>query len=139
MKKSKTIYLVTSGDYSDYSVDGAYSSREKAQVCIDYQRNRHNSYVDYRIEEYVLDMYLDQLARGLAYYYVYFKDIMQGDAKVQTDSPSEDDGVGASYSHFHGRPESFGTGLWAKDEQAALKIANERRTKFLARRGGIGA
>lgn len=44
-----TVYLVTSGEYSDYGVDGAFSTREKAVAWINGEDD------DYEIEEYDID------------------------------------------------------------------------------------
>jgi len=142
MKKPKIVYLVSSGEYSDYSINGAFSSREKAQAFIEHEQKRQASarYRDsYDIEEYVLDAYLDQLERGLACYYVSFPDIMSGNARVSPTSPTDDDDEGDASQPYRDKPESFWVDVWAKDKQGALKIANERRAKFLAQREGIGA
>lgn len=51
MKQEKVVYAVTHGDYSDYGLDGLFSTEGKAQEWID-----HTFDPDYyRIEEYVLD------------------------------------------------------------------------------------
>src|SRR6476646_8883862 len=100
MKKPKIVYLVTSGDYSDYSINGAFSSRVKAQAFIDYERKRRESSRyrrnDYDIEEYELDSYLNELERGLTCYYVLFRDITRGEAGVSATAPTEDTGAGES-------------------------------------------
>ena len=43
-------YVVTSGSYSDYSINSVFSSKKKAQAYIDKQRC-----TDYEIEEYDVD------------------------------------------------------------------------------------
>lgn len=45
----KKIYIVTSGEYSDYSIDAVFSTKEKAEEYI----QQHGT--DYAIEEYDLD------------------------------------------------------------------------------------
>ena len=56
---STNIYLVTTGDYSDYRVVAAFSSRDKAQAYIDAavgpDRARIRWRQDYNIEDYPLD------------------------------------------------------------------------------------
>lgn len=43
------VYIVTSGDYSDYAIEAVFSTREKAEEYVD----AHGS--DYRVEEYPVD------------------------------------------------------------------------------------
>ena len=45
----KKIYIVTSGEYSDYFINAVFSTKEKAEEYI----QQHGT--DYRIEEYVVD------------------------------------------------------------------------------------
>lgn len=46
-----TIYIVTSGSYSDYGIDAVFSSEENAQTFID----QNSPFLDMGIEEYELD------------------------------------------------------------------------------------
>lgn len=43
------VYIVTSGDYSDYTINAIFSTRDKAEEYVD----THGS--DYRVEEYPVD------------------------------------------------------------------------------------
>ena len=56
---STNIYLVTIGDYSDYRVVAAYSSKEKAQAYIDAATGPDGARIswpqDYSIETYPID------------------------------------------------------------------------------------
>ena len=45
----KKIYIVTSGEYSDYRIDAVFSKKEKAEEYV------QNNGSDYRIEDYKLD------------------------------------------------------------------------------------
>lgn len=45
----KKVYIITSGEYSDYTIKAVFSTREKAEEYVD----THGS--DYRIEEYSVD------------------------------------------------------------------------------------
>ena len=45
----KKIYIVTSGEYSDYTIERVFSTKEKANEFV----QQHGT--DYRIEEYVID------------------------------------------------------------------------------------
>ena len=50
MKENK-VYVVTSGDYSDYEIDSIFSSREKAEEYINHSTNMGLNGID----EWVLD------------------------------------------------------------------------------------
>ena len=47
-----TIYLVTSGEYSSYGIDGVYSTREKAQAHVDAITGTYHTA---EVEEHELD------------------------------------------------------------------------------------
>lgn len=49
MKANKKIYIVTSGEYSDYQIEAVFSTKEKANDFV----QQHGT--DYNIEEYDLD------------------------------------------------------------------------------------
>lgn len=50
----KKVYIVTCGDYSDYTIENVFSTKELAEEYI----NRVSTYDDYRVEEYELDLEL---------------------------------------------------------------------------------
>lgn len=131
-----TVYLVTSGSYSDYGIEAVFSTAEKAEA---YRWNRAD---DVRIEEYELDVGCDLVAQGLRTYTV----VMRRDGSLQS-------AIRNAYPAFENdiyRPQSWAdntisvfTGLsdladtWefhiqTKSEEQALKIANERRGMMLA-------
>ncbi len=126
-----TIYLVTSGSYSDYSVDAVFDSREKAETFVAYQR-AHDTLSD--IEERDLNAPYDRLTQGYQVYTVSFDDARTGDARISPTSVGKD----AEWEHGSTRgidnqiPYFFCT-VWAKDEEGAAKIANERRVRYLLR------
>ena len=68
--KNKKIYLVTSGDYSDYHVDGVFTTRKKATDYIDSLGDDSNSYYD--IEVYDLDPQSLMQREGVRIYGVKF-------------------------------------------------------------------
>lgn len=47
-----TIYLVTSGEYSDYRIEGAFSTEDKANA---FAATFERGYGDTRVEDYTLD------------------------------------------------------------------------------------
>ena len=58
----KTVYIITSGCYSDYHIECCFSTREKAEEYLEVIKNnlyndgiRLWNYSDYDIEEYIID------------------------------------------------------------------------------------
>ena len=52
MSEQNIVYIVTSGEYSDYSIHAVFSTREKAEEYIAHNGDFSDSY---KIEEYVMD------------------------------------------------------------------------------------
>ena len=73
MSETKKIYIVTSGCYSDYSINAVFSTRELAEEYID----AGNGYEDADIEEYNLDEPIKRKTRVL------FVSMMLADKKVR--------------------------------------------------------
>lgn len=117
MSKLNKIYLVTEGEYSDYHIIGAFSTKEKAQSFIKLFGDRYGMY----LEDYEIDKYEKQIADGLKYYIVHMK--FNGDVEyisVESNLESSD----KIWS------DNIQVCVWAKDEKHAIKIANERRIKL---------
>jgi hypothetical protein len=49
----RKIYVVTSGEYSDYRIDTVFESKQKAEEFVESKRRNHG-YDDYNIENYVI-------------------------------------------------------------------------------------
>ena len=115
------VYMVTDGKYSDYSVDGIYSTMKKAELA----KKLYDS--SNEIVEMEVDHYPDH-PEGMFYY------------KVRMDSAGNTDHVriyNAAYKGEHvwlpwGDGSCVAFNVWARDEEHAIKIANERRIMLLA-------
>lgn len=57
METDKKIYIVTSGEYSDYMIEAVFSTKEKAYEYVD-QRGS-----DFRIEEFPIDSYVPDTSK----------------------------------------------------------------------------
>ena len=117
------VYLVTDGDYSDYRVLGAFSSREKAEHAkLLYAANNN-------IEEYELDA-VPESPPGLFAYVVLME--ISGDVNRMW----QESVVGFKSKWHPG--DLYGSApvawfrIWARDEQHAVKIANEWRAQIIA-------
>ena len=147
---SATVYVVTEGSYSDYHIVCLWSTREKAQAYIDACKAT-NQWNDKTIEEYSIDpqghlLALDAVRTGLKRYNVHMW--RDGTAKwlaecyqAYTPEPAEPlrvrgekaewVGPGDDDYKYWGRLLLSGQ-VWARDEQHALKIANEHRAMLIA-------
>lgn len=117
------VYIVTSGDYSDYHIEGVYSTMEKAEDASKLHASE-NSIAQWGVDE------TEQHPDGLYYFSVY----------IDKDGNS-DGGKNVSFTYAHLRTDlwrPFGDGkqvdmtMWARDKEHAVKIANERRIGLLA-------
>ncbi len=127
-----TVYAVSKGCYSDYSVVALFSTRELAQTFMD----RHpGGYEDWNeIEEFALDEGVEQMRAGMSRYNV----------RMGENGDSYD--VGSETYWFTEKPDAefrkpaaprinqrwFNWYGWAMSQEHALKIANEYRIRLLA-------
>lgn len=135
----RTIYAVSSGSYSDYRVNALFSTRAKAeefrQVVPD------GDYND--IEEYEMDPpTVDLLRRGYSPWHV----LMRRDGQVERADKKDISIYGVEVDAtprlwkrsiapaYAGKniPDVLMCDVWAKNEKSAIKVANERRTRFIA-------
>jgi hypothetical protein len=128
------VYIVTSGDYSGYGIDAVFSTREVARQYITLMGGEY-------VEEWDLDAHLDKYSRGLLPWRV----IMERDGKSRSSSRESVDLANQNdtrLTHYLGVPEgvyTMITYMWAKDEEHAVKIANERRAQLIARNQWVPA
>ena len=121
------VYIVTSGDYSDYHIEGVYSSQEIATES-------HKG--EFNIEEWKMDSGVAEQRQGLSRFHV----MMLRDGSIHHIGPywgdrqRPNDLPPTAYFQFSTQ-ETFLVAtfeMWAKDEQHAIKIANERRVNLIA-------
>ena len=120
------IYVVTSGEYSDYGIDAMFDDKELAQDFID---SFNPSYDEMRIEEYELNPYGQEIRKGCKPYFI--RMTREGSAHgIHTeDSAYGFDGIGTVGYDAHGDMYIY---VFAKDEKHATKICNEKRTQIIA-------
>lgn len=120
------IFVITKGSYSDYSIVGMFSTKEKAQQALDvlsiYDKNDN-------IEEYELDE-LDTLTKKFKRGYRIYRVEMDRDGNVKDDIEVTND-IDTWINKNQQRGMLWGNVL-AKNEQQAVKIMNDRRTQFIA-------
>ena len=128
----KIIYIVTSGNYSDYSIVGVFDSEENAKSFIESSSDTSNderSYFDYmEIEEHDLNPGIKQIRKGLKYYGARM-DREGNTESVEVRAPETRE-RSISYTYDKTLMNSY---CYAKDKKHAIKITNERRIQILAR------
>jgi len=121
---SNIIYVVTSGDYSDYHIDGVFDDPALAELI-------KNALNNARIEPWELNMMHSKITQGYKFFRVFM------DTKGNTPEVGLEKLCREAYNkdvRFLG----FGNithwifYVWAKDEKHAVKIANERRVQLIA-------
>ena len=121
------MYVVTSGEYSDYGIDAIFSSKELAQKFIDSFEDRSYSRFN-GIEEYPLDPFERELKEGYKPYFLRMD--KEGNA---SDIQIEDSAYGFEDPYENGFDVNNGMYIhcYAKDETHAIKICNEKRVQII--------
>lgn len=127
----KTVYIVTQGEYSDYSIIGVFSTRAIAKRFMKAYAMDQDGLPSW-IEEWKLDVNSTELRAGLKPYDIRI-DAQTGELDTLS-APIVNEKPGV-YRTFVDR----GTGhtyllclILARDEVHALKIAGDLRTRWLA-------
>ena len=120
MSDKQKIYLITDGEYSDYHIVGAYSTRENAEKML--------GYVSGDIEGWTLDDGIDKICAGRKLTYVEIR----RDGSI--DKTMHDSGidVGATLLLGYRSEPALRLKCWAKDFAHAVHIAGEARRVLLA-------
>jgi hypothetical protein len=122
------IYIVTSGSYSDYSIVGVFTDRDMAEKMAAATRDSNG------VEEWDTDILPDKVAQGYKPYRVEFGPNWRtsGDVgRISIDSPYFADEGYIYAQDGEGMWRAFLiVCCWAKDEEGAAKIANEKRVQM---------
>jgi len=125
-----TSYIVMAGEYSDRHVCGVYTTKENA----DYAADLFGGWV----EEFVPDAIPDH-PQGMICYHVSMR--RDGEATTQKIGIEGMDiyGKGTFLDQYFRKEDGtltgvkeFTIGVWARDEQHAVKIVNEKRAQIIA-------
>ena len=126
------IYLVTQGSYSDYRIVGAFSTEENASKVVE-ALHTGNSWDDADVEVYDLDSV--QVKEGHRNYRVWMKE--NGDSEVMRGNGVDDEQPSEYFVNsryvFNETPRTYlRINRYVQSEEAAVKIANELRVRWLA-------
>lgn len=134
-----TVYLLTKGEYSDYRVIGVFTSYENALVrAITSDRRAGTSEtmlpIDYEIDELTLDVPIPPHTQGYRLWHVE----MFADGAISWTTVRDpifhkpEMSIIARYPAPKTITLTLAINVWAKDEQHAVKIANEKRIGLLS-------
>jgi hypothetical protein len=116
------VYVITEGEYSGYGIVTVFSTEELANKFVE-------MYPDTRIEEYILDYYEQRVRDGKKPYNVWmFRD---GTTQHCNETMNEPRGIEFHKVGLNGNIVVDVT-VFAKDEQHAVKIVNEKRAQLIA-------
>lgn len=123
-----TIYVVTSGEYSYYRIEGVYSDRDAAELCA---AAKDDCIGGATVEEYELDKHVDLLRSGRMPFDVYI-----GSRKGQLET-IDVDVMRSNYTPSVVMEEKYGrinyfVNVVARDKEHAAKIAMEKVTQYRA-------
>lgn len=118
------VYIVTSGEYSDYHIDRVFSTRKKAQEFLD-----HIGKAGFNIEEYDVD---EKTPRGVFSYQVIIPDYSGRKTRVSLQEPFTEYEKDAFRYTLDPYNEAYCFNIQAKDAPHAIKIASERLMQIRA-------
>lgn len=136
----KRVWVIEQGSYSDYRVVGVFSSEANAKLLAVAINSAEHVYARAEVAEWSLDPAVSELRQGHALHCV----LMRRDGTVERVNRKDISGYEISGDvHIWERskaPAYKGQGIedaldatvWAKDEDHAVKIANEHRTRMIA-------
>ncbi len=133
-KAPATAYVVTSGEYSDYSIEAVFSTDENAQLFIDRVSDPDEVEDDAsyrpRIEEWPVDPEIGTLREGKRCYFVRMSRC--GDVLESASDPSSYGFREARKGDHWDIQGNLAIHVFAQDEEHAVKIAGDRRSRALA-------
>lgn len=132
MSEETTLYVVTSGEYDDYGIEALFSTLEAAEAyCHHHNADPHREQC--AVEEWGLDLHADRYLAGEGPWHL----VLQPDGTVDRVRT----GGSGNYTRFQSRfyrrgeaplPPLLCLGLWAKDREQAIKLAQEQHAAQLA-------
>lgn len=121
------VFIVTSGEYSDYGIDRVFSTKEKAKEWIEVITSMHGGYYD--IEPYELDAPFPEHEE-----YLFFEACIENDVIVKSnflfyfaDEPSEI----KFFKQINGSYDKVCTGTIHLRQDESIESAKERAVKIV--------
>ena len=125
------LYMLSAGEYSDYSVYGVFSTRENAIAASIKLSTEPRSWIkidDFEIDEITVDPGIEEIRAGKQLYYVRMERNGDSDCEVQGGLHET-----APYlvPHYMGGL-SLIARTWQDSAERAIKVVNERRVAMIA-------
>ena len=125
------VFVVTSGEYSDYGIDAIFSTRELAQNFID--AFKADKWHEMDIEEWDLDPNEKHLKQNRKPYFLRInKEGKVTDLEVADSSYGFKQDIPEAEISYTANLEWMNISCFADDENHAVKIAGEKRSQILA-------
>lgn len=121
------IFVVTTGEYSDYRISGVFSTKEKAEDFVNFVEKHNANRYYLEIKEYGVDEFSEASKKGFFVFRVEMD--KQGNSKVSSKSALVSDFDKDDINIWGGK---LFMDCYAKDEKHATKIANEKRVQLIA-------
>lgn len=128
---SKTIWLLTSGQYSDYSVHAAYLTEEEAHAACDQMNSALDDYEKCGVETVPLSPELPAFKDGYGWWDVNLNN-GEWSARIHNSVYQIKEDAGVRKWGPTGKPPIYGVTLVADSEERALKAGMERIMQFKA-------
>ncbi len=125
MDVKKHIYIVTSGEYSDYRIDGCFTLEKDALKYIKCFLSQEDVV---RVEKHLLNPVLKEMNKDYKCYFVR----MNKDGDVDELYQTNFDGASCLVEYRFDRSGCLYLDCLARDEKHAVKIVNEKRIQILA-------
>ena len=131
----KSVWVIESGDYSEYHVVGVFSSKENAETVMVAIKDE-----DASISEWELHPGVEDLRAGHRLFEVFM--LRNGDAEKVYEENLQYSNLSptafiwrrsqASVYKGSGIPDCMRASVWAQDATQAIKAANEKRAQLIA-------
>lgn len=130
------VYVVTSGVYSDYHIDGIFTTHELANAYVEMRKRTNeidemfNYDCDFQIVPWELDAGRDGILSGYLLWRV--ETGIHGDILDVTLNPIDDDRIGWYLSGGKNQPTVLNVTCVMKDRESAIKYVNDLRASLIA-------
>lgn len=121
------VYVITSGDYSDYHICAVTLDKEKAEK---YAEHIDTGYQDVNVEEYDTDHIDTYMKYGKSFHV----EIYMPGFRIDYVYGNEHERAERIFPHNY---TMYGVDVNAKDKDHAVKVATDRLAKYLAEEEGI--
>lgn len=123
------VYVLTSGEYSDYHIVGVLLDEEQARIAAEVMTTRYD---DVTVEEYDTDV-LKFIKPGWKYWAVDFSEKTHSVVDVSYHDYFD----ALREPRFYERNKIWTVEVYAEDEDHAIKSASDKLDKYLAEQAGL--